>query len=100
MACNQILVFSLLTRRLLMMPPSFLNLLIIFLYLTLIGKKHWGFGDKHYWFTPPLEQFYLTLLHTGCMISTFVLPYWFYLGIKKTEYQMIDTVLLVVLLNI
>lgn len=51
MACNQILVFSLLTRRLLMMPPSFLNFLIIFLYLTLIGKKHWGFGDKHYWFT-------------------------------------------------
>lgn len=48
MACNQILVFSLLTRRLLMMPPSFLNFLIIFLYLTLIGKKHWGFGDKHY----------------------------------------------------
>lgn len=48
---NQILVFSLLTRRLLMMPPSFLNFLIIFLYLTLIGKKHWGFGDKHYWFT-------------------------------------------------
>lgn len=102
MYSNQILVFSLLTL-LMMPPPPFLN--IIFFYIKpLLGQNigvlvistiglHNRLHENNS-LSPCL------VLHTGCMILTFVIPYCFYLGIKKTEYQMIDTVLLVVLLNI
>lgn len=102
MYSNQILVFSLLTL-LMMPPPPFLN--IIFFYIKpLLGQNigvlvistiglHNRLHENNS-LSPCL------VLHTGCMVLTFVIPYCFYLGIKKTEYQMIDTVLLVVLLNI